>query len=256
MQNHFLLRSSSGDTDLHIALNGVEIFSRFVAPFTNGTNRVSYSQPLTLQGGDVLEFLVGRGADNMVAGSGLKLAIQIGKSPVSQVYNLSRDYSLASNPNGAWSYGWKTNVGGVFRNFGFSNHLDYANGIIYDQWARYQNNQSAITRNSGTNTASSDFGQFEAPPGTVWVNPGLNGADDNFAGARFTVPAGQGGNYQIGALVESLLVGTCPETPTSTLSETAPRFLSSSSLHRPIRLTGWPTPMHSRSPPEIRWISW
>src|SRR5205814_1352428 len=32
----------------------------------------------------------------------------------SQTYDLSHDFSIMNNPNGAWSYGAKTNLGGAF----------------------------------------------------------------------------------------------------------------------------------------------
>ncbi len=35
----------------------------------------------------------------------------------SQTFDLSRDFSRLSNPAGAWSYGYETNVGGGFTRF-------------------------------------------------------------------------------------------------------------------------------------------
>lgn len=31
-----------------------------------------------------------------------------------QVFDLSRDFSIAANPNGVWSYGWKGSISGAF----------------------------------------------------------------------------------------------------------------------------------------------
>ena len=121
-------------------------------------------------------------------------------------YDLSRDYSTNRNPNGPWTYGWKTNITGPFNTFIYSNRIAGGAGIVYEQWARFSNNQSAITRNGGTNTIISNGGEFVAPPGTVWINPGVDGAVDNFGGVRFVTPSGQGGSYQVTANAESLLV--------------------------------------------------
>jgi hypothetical protein len=36
------------------------------------------------------------------------------RAPSLADHDLSRDFSLAGNPNGAWSYGWQNTIGGAF----------------------------------------------------------------------------------------------------------------------------------------------
>ncbi len=62
--------SFQGDTDFHVARNGVELFGQFL-PVHQST---SYSNVVELAGGDTVDFLIGRGRDGHQAGSGLKLA--------------------------------------------------------------------------------------------------------------------------------------------------------------------------------------
>lgn len=59
----------AGDTDYHIVHNGVEIFGQFLAPRA----ATGFTNVLTLAGGDTLDFAIGRGADESVHGSGLKI---------------------------------------------------------------------------------------------------------------------------------------------------------------------------------------
>jgi hypothetical protein len=62
-----------GDTDFHVARNGVELFGRFLPP----AGSTSYSNTLSLAAGDMLDFASGRGADNNQYGSGLKIGVVI-----------------------------------------------------------------------------------------------------------------------------------------------------------------------------------
>ena len=59
-------------------------------------------------------------------GSGLTAASEVAS------YDLSRDFSIASNPNGVWSYGWKSTLTGAFNIFtrGIANF--FSNGVQYE----------------------------------------------------------------------------------------------------------------------------
>src|SRR5206468_313666 len=83
----------------------------------------SYSNVLALAGGDRLDFVVGRGADGRLSGSGLKiqafltiLTTNVPPPPPPPVgtYDIARDYSTNGNPSGVWSYGYKSEIGGAF----------------------------------------------------------------------------------------------------------------------------------------------
>ena len=99
-----------GDTYFHVVRNGVEVFGRFIPMHTTA----GYSNFLALAEGDTVNLLVGRGQDGQQAGSGLKLQARMIRTtnapppPPPGTFELSRDYSLAGNPNGPWSYGCLT----------------------------------------------------------------------------------------------------------------------------------------------------
>jgi len=63
----------SGDTDFHVVANGAELLGQFL-PGNGGT---TYSNDIVLAEGDSIDFLVGRGQDNRLYASGLKINIAI-----------------------------------------------------------------------------------------------------------------------------------------------------------------------------------
>jgi hypothetical protein len=60
---------TSGDTDYHVLRNGHELFGQFLEANAGTT----YSNLLTLAAGDTIDFVVGRGADDLVDHSSLKV---------------------------------------------------------------------------------------------------------------------------------------------------------------------------------------
>ncbi len=116
-------------------------------------------------------------------------------------YNLSGDFSLASNPNGVWSYGWKSNLTGALNLHGFTKVTTDQLGATVNFWSKFQNDDSSIGKNLSAGGCCS--GQVQHAQGAIFMNPGHNGAVDNFSVARFTVPTGGDGVYQIVALAET-----------------------------------------------------
>ena len=62
-----------GDTDFHVVRNGVELFGRNLAP----PDRADYTNVVTLNEGDTLDFMIGRGADGNENGSSLRIAASL-----------------------------------------------------------------------------------------------------------------------------------------------------------------------------------
>ena len=62
--------SPQGDTDFHITHNETQVLGRFLAPNAS----ISYRRVLVLNEGDVVNFVIGRGADGSAFGSGLRIA--------------------------------------------------------------------------------------------------------------------------------------------------------------------------------------
>jgi hypothetical protein len=124
-------------------------------------------------------------------------------------YDLSRDFSLASNPNDVWSYGWEGTIGGNFNLLPSSRTVNAANGVPVQIRSLTANTAPAVFHNATTSTATSDGGQGIFPPGTTWFLAGENGAQQNFGVIRFTVPADKEGVYR----VESAVVPYLDEPP-------------------------------------------
>jgi hypothetical protein len=112
-------------------------------------------------------------------------------------HDLSRDFSLASNPNGVWTYGYAGALSGPFTAFSFSKTAYDDYGLPVEVWARNNFSTPQVNHNATTRTNSIDGGQGLFPPGTVWFYPGPEGTPDNFGVIRFTAPAGGSGQYAV-----------------------------------------------------------
>ena len=170
-----------GDTDYHVVKNGAELFGQFLAPI----ERTGYTNALALAGGDVLDFMIGRGADNNNYGSGLKTKIRIRRvaTPPPVDFVLSRDFSADSNPNGVWMFGAKASFGGDLVAFGIRG----LNPFQY--WQLVPGQEPTIYRNGTPDTITIAEGQGVFPPGTTFLYSGTDGASNGFGVVRFTAPA-------------------------------------------------------------------
>src|SRR5205807_9390307 len=90
----------------------------------------------------------------------------------------------------------------------FSKTYASDNGVPLADWQLNSSQAPVLARNMGTTTAISAGGAFTGPPGTVWISPGFDGQTQNFGVVRFTLPAGESGNYRIETSVHSLFDGT------------------------------------------------
>ncbi len=141
------------------------------------------------------------GAYSVIVSNAFGMAISqtatltVNPAPPLADHDLSRDFSLAGNPNGVWSYGRQDTIGGAFTLLGTAK-TNFANVPII-LWAISGDSQPAIQHNDSTGTAVTDGGQGVYPPETTWFGPGPLGQPGNYAVARFTVPAGGDGTYQL-----------------------------------------------------------
>jgi len=60
---------TQGDADFHVLRNGTELFGIALG----GTNSATYTNRVGLAGGETIDFVIGRGADNSFIGTGLKI---------------------------------------------------------------------------------------------------------------------------------------------------------------------------------------
>lgn len=125
--------------------------------------------------------------------------------PVASDFNVGRDFSAASNPSGAWSYGWKANLGGAYSNLTVRHASGTDNGLVIPSWQLTSFQTPAVYCNTGSVTASFGGGAGQAEPGAVWYYPGENGRPENYGVIRFTAPSN--GNYRIAATVRPVYDG-------------------------------------------------
>lgn len=122
-------------------------------------------------------------------------------------YDLSRDFSVSANPNGVWSYGWKSNIVGNFTRL-LVPRTYFVDGAHIEDWVLAANQIPQVFHNASTNiTATSDGGLGSYPPGVVTIVPGFDGTAQNFCAVRFTVPAEGAGTYHLKSAVQNRLNG-------------------------------------------------
>ena len=112
--------------------------------------------------------------------------------PAATIHDVAADFSLAANPNGVWSYGYTTTLGGaliLYTDKGTSSGLEYWFKNLYLGAPGVAYNPTDTTLDVGT----PQYG-----PGQVGFHPGPNGQN---AIIRFTVPVS--GTYHL----ESSFVG-------------------------------------------------
>src|SRR6185369_12191235 len=113
-------------------------------------------------------------------------------------YDVSRDFSISANPDGVWAYGWKKTLAGRFVPYHFFRVVHSENGTPEQIWARFSNDGGNVERNGSTDTIAYGIGgQALYAPLEVVMVAGADGASDNFAVIRFTVPPGGGGPYRL-----------------------------------------------------------
>jgi hypothetical protein len=121
------------------------------------------------------------------------------------IYDVSRDFSIATNPNGVWSYGWKSNLTGAFTLCSYAGTSSFANGATAEYWGLANGQEPSIEKNSSTITGLQDGTEF--PPGTVWFFAGFDGWPQNFGVIRFTVPNQGSSVYSLESAVRCYLEG-------------------------------------------------
>jgi hypothetical protein len=200
-----------GDCDFHVALNGVEAYGVVLGPDDGG----GYTNGISLESGEVVDFVVGPGDRAVEAVSELQInatlvgpgvAISLPPLVPPSDYNLARDYATNTNPNGAWSSGWKNKLGGQFQTYTALTHPPTDNNILEDTWETWYGSSDINYNPSPVNGVGRD-GPSLWPAGSVWFGPGADGAVDKYGTVRFTAPPGGGGSYLVTATVQPTTVG-------------------------------------------------
>lgn len=119
----------------------------------------------------------------------------------STIYDAAADFSIASNPNGAWSYGYLDITGTTFTPYATSTnawHSPSATGEI-DAWSQFSYDSGAysvVGKNpTGVVQRENPGGSIFIDPGAAFTHPGNSGEKGTF---RLTIPAA--GTVDISAL--------------------------------------------------------
>lgn len=100
-------------------------------------------------------------------------------------YDLAADFSTAANPNGVWSYGYSTTLGGSLI-LHTSTSPNPAYTTINNWHTDLGYGVPAILRNSTAGTVTNDTGTIVLTPGQLASHPGTSA---EFSIVRFTSPA-------------------------------------------------------------------
>lgn len=111
-------------------------------------------------------------------------AVACSQVQAAPTYDAASDFSFASNPNGVWSYGYETSIGGTFTGYGQTATL---NSVQFWQGSADWPHVSFNPTGSDVIFASTTF-----RAGRVNLHPGENG---EFSVIRFTAPTA--GDYSL-----------------------------------------------------------
>jgi hypothetical protein len=106
---------------------------------------------------------------------------------IAETWNVVQDFSTASNPNGAWSYGWAPSFGGAFSLLSTNDDCLEPGTACWQNGLAYPNSAS-VAWNSTPDTLL--YMSTILPTNALWL-----GAQDNAVMARWTAP--YTGNYSI-----------------------------------------------------------
>jgi hypothetical protein len=103
-------------------------------------------------------------------------------------YNAAADFSPTSNPNGVWSYGYSTTLGGAFNLYTTSGIFPNPNGTPtgLDSWYKNISLDDPAVIHNGTNAPILVDGSALYNPGQLGLHPGPDGEDSI---VRFTASA-------------------------------------------------------------------
>ncbi len=203
-----------GDADFHVVQNNTVLFTQWLSP----AQSTAYTNTLELSAGDTIKLLLGRGADGTEYGSVYRLAALINPGAGSTNppppppppppivshydYDVGRDFSSVNNPNGVWTLGWATTVGGTVTPLGVRHTSPTESGVLVPSWQLTAGQAPVVYANTSSVPVVFGGGAVHLPSGAVWFAPGQDGRPENFAVIQFTAPVSS--NYLVHASVQPI----------------------------------------------------
>jgi hypothetical protein len=115
-------------------------------------------------------------------------------------YDVQRDFSTNANPNGVWSYGYKSEFPGICTLLDTIGIGLTDDGVPLEFWSN-AGSVPVFYHNATTNTGYNE-GWLAVPPDTLIVFPGTD-PTAQFAVARLTTPPGPGGVFSLQSYTET-----------------------------------------------------
>jgi hypothetical protein len=112
------------------------------------------------------------------------------------VHDLSREFSVVSNPNSPWTYGASLTLGGTFIVMTDSFTSAAGNGVPFVGW-RLQPATVPSIQGYPSDLVATDADGGVYPPGTIILNSGDARFPARYGVTRFTVPNDGAGTYRI-----------------------------------------------------------
>jgi hypothetical protein len=203
---------TSGDTDYHVLRNGQPLLDRFLFP----NSVTTYSNLLTLAAGDTIDFVVGRGEDDVVDHSSLKVEATLFKlkvlppstgcvpSPAGLVAwwrgEGNTSDALGRHPGtivgnvtfapGMVGQGFQFDGSGGYVRIPNDDALDFPSELTVEFWYRHDGapgESYGLVTTRGTETGPVNFGISVIPIGIgpYFNDPGVATGDDANAGGTF-----------------------------------------------------------------------
>ncbi len=191
-------------TELCVAVGGVS--NRFfVAASTDAVRPAWRTNYMTFQaaGDAALLRLSSRGGG--LAGpllDGLRITLLEGteiRRPITKWYDLAGDFNAASNPTGPWRLAWKGSLIGPMTLLTSAREVT-ERGRRFASWR--------ASDRGGASIGKALDGARETRLGVVMATPGTVEDEERFCVARFTVPIGGAGTYQLEAIGTEIAEGS------------------------------------------------
>lgn len=160
----------STNTDVHVLKNGTSLYDDAI----DGDYK-SFSIAISLVNGDTVDFAVGYGSDgdSQSDTTGIKITIDYTPEPPHiPTWDAAADFTLASNPNGQWSYGWIPSLSDAYT-FNLYNLPNIYSQSILERWSTTETTPELSVVYNDTDQSQSYGGPVL--PGQLALHPGPNG---------------------------------------------------------------------------------
>ena len=121
----------------------------------------------------------------------------IDRASPAKVYDLARNFSTRSNPNGPWRAGWKKTSLGSLTLLPMAKWLGTPIGAPVFAWQMSDREAPGVQGMEPSTKASPGLPVGSVP--VIRLVPGGSGAPEKFAAVRFSVPPGEAGDYRLEA---------------------------------------------------------